>query len=349
MNKIALVSHVGRNTGGMTFLFPLFRWEKELNECKIKFKVFTNHKDKRILNYEKVILIHRYFSFLIRDGEIPDRNYIKDYIHKLKVNGTKVIFFDSGDSSGSDWFDVIELVDLFLKKQLLIDKGNYIIDHKGKNLRVWINTENEIEGYTPCNPNQLHKIKVAWNIGLSDFRYNPLRIGLLSNRIFTKLKTTSPLIERKILTAFRGSIHSNNIYSFQRNYLINTLLNIKLPVIIGNTVNRRKYLKELEYVKTLVSPYGWGEICYRDFEAFIKRNILIKPDMSHLETFPNFYIKDQTYLSISWSMEDLEETLTKVQNNYKELIEIAITGQRSFIELYNNSEMFVNHIKNLIH
>ena len=31
-----------------------------------------------------------------------------------------------------------------------------------------------------------------------------------------------------------------------------------------------------------MSPFGFGEICYRDFEAMLNGACLIKPDVSHL-------------------------------------------------------------------
>ena len=37
-----------------------------------------------------------------------------------------------------------------------------------------------------------------------------------------------------------------------------------------------------------LSPFGWGEIGARDFEIFINGSLLIKPDMSHLETYGTF-------------------------------------------------------------
>ena len=32
----------------------------------------------------------------------------------------------------------------------------------------------------------------------------------------------------------------------------------------------------------MLSPFGWGEICYRDFEAALNGMLLIKPDMNTL-------------------------------------------------------------------
>ena len=46
------------------------------------------------------------------------------------------------------------------------------------------------------------------------------------------------------------------------------------------------------------SPFGWGDICIRDFETFICHSCLVKPDMSLIETWPNYYIKDKSYVPV---------------------------------------------------
>ena len=42
----------------------------------------------------------------------------------------------------------------------------------------------------------------------------------------------------------------------------------------------------------MVSPFGFGEITLKDFETFLSGSVLVKPNMSHMETYPNFYIDD---------------------------------------------------------
>jgi hypothetical protein len=350
MQKIAIISHVDQMDGGMNILFPIFRWRNQLQEEQLKFDIFKNHNDNRILNYKAVIILHRYFQILFKKGIFADYEPIKEYLHKLKSNGTKIIYFDTGDGTSTNSFVLMDYVDLFLKKQLLKEKKKYLINEGDKSVRTWITNYDETSKnkYYPCKKEHLDKIGLAWNIGLVDYRFNPFRLGIVSNRFFTRLKIAKPSFNRSILTSFRGNINKDNTYSFQRNRLIQFLTDSDYHVINANPVNRKKYLKELEQCKAIVSPFGWGEICYRDFEAFIKGAILIKPDMSHLETFPDFFREQKTYIPVNWQVTNLEEKLQLVNDNYKELIEIAIQGQENFMKLYNDGEMFVDHLSRLL-
>ena len=44
----------------------------------------------------------------------------------------------------------------------------------------------------------------------------------------------------------------------------------------------------------------------KDFETFINGSILLKPEMSHMLTWPNFYIENKTYIKFSWRINDLK-------------------------------------------
>ena len=76
-----------------------------------------------------------------------------------------------------------------------------------------------------------------------------------------------------------------------------------------------------------ISPYGWGEVCYRDFEIVISGALLIKPSMDHLSTFPDVYIPHETYIPVSWELNDLAETVERSLANYNFAKQIAQNGQ----------------------
>jgi hypothetical protein len=47
--------------------------------------------------------------------------------------------------------------------------------------------------------------------------------------------------------------------------------------------------------KLIFSPFGWGEINYGDFEGILSGDALVKPAMSHLQTWPELYVEGETY------------------------------------------------------
>jgi hypothetical protein len=108
---------------------------------------------------------------------------------------------------------------------------------------------------------------------------------------------------KKISSRFISSNYTEAI-GFQRELLKNKINNNK-NFLVG-LVNKRKYINETFEVFGMLSPFGWGEVCYRDFEAAIGGCYLIKPDMSHIDTWPNIYEKDM-YYSLFWDLSNFSK------------------------------------------
>ena len=69
--------------------------------------------------------------------------------------------------------------------------------------------------------------------------------------------------------------------------------------ILADRLPKQEYLEKLWKSKLALSPFGQGEICYRDFEAMQFGTLLVKPDQSKITTFPNPYIENETYIVAS--------------------------------------------------
>lgn len=95
-------------------------------------------------------------------------------------------------------------------------------------------------------------------------------------------------------------------------------------------VSRRQFFRELASSKIVASPFGWGEINYRDYETFLAGAMLFKPDMSHMETWPAFFERDITYGSFSWDLSDLMDKLDHYLSDDTLRIRIAQEAQRRY-------------------
>ena len=63
--------------------------------------------------------------------------------------------------------------------------------------------------------------------------------------------------------------------------------------------------------KICVSPFGYGEICYRDYEAALHGCLLFKPDMSHVRSEPDIFRPFDTYVPLKWDYSDLGEKVAR--------------------------------------
>ena len=80
-----------------------------------------------------------------------------------------------------------------------------------------------------------------------------------------------------------------------------------LKVISSGRVSLKAFNQELAQSKLCFSPFGYGEICWRDFEAIAAGSVLVKPDMSHIDADPDIYQPFETYIPVRWDLTDLDE------------------------------------------
>ena len=336
------------------------RWKKQLRNHGLKVEFYVNHEDKRLADADYVLIHSRYFS----DGwqDIQTRNVENEeslfrFLSALKRNTNRLIWFDAADSTGSDDFPVLPYVDVFLKKQLLRNKEYYLDPEGSKDLRIWLNglSPEERRRFSPCPKEELAKIKLGWNIGFNDYRYFGYKMSRLSNYLsydFYPVRFTPVDRKRPYDLVFRGRIHQHKGAQkgvfYQRNYLISLFKELNLQIATGANVSKAKYWKELKASKLSISPFGWGEICYRDFETFISGAVLVKPTMSHVETFPDLFIPQETYVPVQWDLSGLEVQLDDMLSNYKSYRDIALNGQERYQDAIHDAEKFIRFFKHSI-
>ena len=68
---------------------------------------------------------------------------------------------------------------------------------------------------------------------------------------------------------------------------------------------RHVFLAELRRSKICFSPYGYGEVCWRDFEAAMMGAVILKPTMNEVLTEPDFYRAWETYAPVDRDLSNL--------------------------------------------
>ena len=94
----------------------------------------------------------------------------------------------------------------------------------------------------------------------------------------------------------------------------------------------QEYIQSLYQSKMEVS-FGQGEICYRDFEIFEFGVGMIKPSMERIDTNPNPYIENETYIFVDLDWGNLNETVKKMNDNYDKLLYIIDNSRKVYDEL----------------
>ena len=251
---------------------------------------------------------------------------------------------DDSDSTGVTHFELLPVIDLYLKKQLLRDKTLYARPLYGDRIftdfyhREFDVADDSIYQSKLLDLKYLHKVQLSWHIGLGnmvgDIVTCPKVMGPFK-ALFPasyKMRLFSPKRERDIDVMGRGRrYYERNTVMFHRKQ-IGALLDklAHLNIAVNGHVPVRQYKREIARAKLVVSPFGWGEIGVRDFEAFIYGTALVKPDMSHMETWPEIFKTGETYMPFKWNFKDLPDCIFNLLDDSKKRHELALAGQNAY-------------------
>lgn len=364
MNRIITVFYDG-STYTLRWLKGVFSAQRQLFEHGFRIELSSRrvlferkfkkeHFKQAILNneFDIVFLAFHHSSEFMRSFEDGELDRLLSFLRK---KSNFLVWLDTADSTGTCAFEVLPYVDKYLKKQLLCDVENYCKPIWGG--RIFCEYYHNITGieddeisnkhYSTLSIKDASKLGVSWNVGLGDlFSSNKLTHLILEAR--PSIDFIQPSVERLYDVYYRGSTKSP-IAGYQRAKcceLMNSYgQDLRCPDPT-EAVPKRQYKFEMASTRSVLSPFGWGEICTRDFECFVNGAALIKPDMGHLVTYPDCYLSGETYISLDWDFSNFDDVAHRVVENPDELLGIAEAGQQLYQYHLSNDgkEDFIAHL-----
>lgn len=328
------------------FIYPIYNSLKILS---LKNRIDISYKENDN-NYDLIFIDSKYFykSFLDNNFEKISRT-----LDKIKKKCKKLIYCDNEASLFINR-KIYKHIDYYLKSKLPTDKNYYSKKYYG--LRVYTDFYNKNFKVTDQKENysdildglELNKNILGWNNGICDYSlYSNYKRKIFS---YTHSKFILNFKLKKLkkinkLSARIGQTYNRETINFQRNYLIQNLKNFTET----KRINKRNYFKEISESYSSISPFGWGEICYRDFEIFLNESMLIKPSMDHIQTWPNYYRDKETYIKFNWDFSDFEKIISLIENK-DYCSEIARNGHKYFMNFFNEDgkEKFSKYFENIL-
>lgn len=268
-----------------------------------------------------------------------------------------IVFIDPFDQTSSRFFNVLPYVDRFLKYQRLKDVSQYcqplvggtlltdiLVKEFNCDLKDWHVGSEVPEGYA-------HRIETGWYLTLlPDFKKPLFRKPLLWERW-----------KQRDIDLFCHVSYGprNNVewYGEHRMRAIEALQRLAPDYRLSvsgdyagekRAVSSRQYFADIRRSRIAVSPFGWGEITMRDYEAVCYGCLLMKPSVDHVDAAPNIFIPGETYVPVRWDFADLEEKCRYYLEHPEEMKQIVDRARQVYREYFTQDE-FVQKIATLIH
>ncbi len=278
---------------------------------------------------------------MVRQFLKPDRVDL-ELMARLRDKYRTIAFFHDDAGGGIPRLEVLPYVDLFYNKALFRDRSLYGQHLYGKELysdyyhrRYGVADPDPRERAVADDPRQLAKLRLSWNIGIGDYPRHKWRqragtaAALLGGPRWARPFYLSSRLASDPVGANQGRypVHARlglmekPSIAYHRRLILDRIG--ADPRFLVGPVPQPQYNREVAHSRIVLSPFGWGELCMRDFEAVRAGALLLKPDMSHLETWPNVFLPGETYAPFDWDAEKLIETAARYLDDETARLRIA--------------------------
>jgi len=151
--------------------------------------------------------------------------------------------------------------------------------------------------------------------------------------------------QRPVDVFFAGTINSSSTPGLHRTQLVKKLetikkINPKKTIIshIGR-LPKEEYFDLLKKSKIVISPWGNGEWCWRDYEAIYSGAVVIKPDTSFVHAIPNLYCNDKYYVACKADFSDLHKKISYVLANYQKFTDMRKKARNLLANHWDNEKI----------
>ena len=334
--KINIISSGLVNNNVRSLLFPIIKFNKFFESMGLEFSI-KNKVDKNC-------------DILFIESNFIEKRYVKDFnglikdFKNWKKNVKKVIYFDTSDSTSVLHPKLINYVDVYCKAQIFKNLKNY--ERKFYGNRIFTDYAykkfgiiDEFKSFSEkIEEDNQKKIKIYWNSGVMNHSF----LGRIYSHIYKSLPINKLLNYPRLkdfkkknnLFFYMTTEYARNTVAWHRKYALKKA-SLECNHKRLNIIN---YFKKLSESKVCLSPFGWGEINYRDFEAFIYGTLLVKPNMNHLKTWPEFFNEKQLVF-YDWSCKDLPKKINEIISNYHYFKKIANSAQKNYLDFLNSDRL----------
>lgn len=332
-SAIRILIYYSDNPISWSLVYPFFYYRLDFWErlgASVTIRKIDRFLTEKVDNLEAdVVIVQPWFTI---PGETLQRALAR---YKNRHPKATIIFQDSyapTDIRLAKWVD--DYIDTYQKKSLFKDKAKF--------QRSFAGDTNLTEFYgdlygIPSKP-------VTWGVPSSIIGKLSLVPNFLTAPYLMKgfLGPEPTFEDRPIDLHSRIAMKGSEWYSTMRKASNDAARAIPgITITPNDRIPKNMFLSEMRQSKMCWSPFGYGELCWRDLEAFMTGAVLVKPRMDHVDTTPNLYRAGETYLPVKWDFSDLDDVVRGAVSRPEYLQRIAIEAFRR-AKMYLGEKKFVD-------
>jgi hypothetical protein len=331
-------------------VLPLITYRQQIRE---QFGVVVRVVGARTLDeIEATFAAHRADIALVMVSWAEPAEQVVSLFRRLSDHrrDIRIVFVDSYDEVTSPHFGVLPFVDRYVKRHVLknrcdyfrtFDGGTPFTHHLSRN--CGFDLANWHFGSIPSR-DLIDKIVCGWNLGVAPMYRRLLRVtrpwaGLWSARPYAVNRRFGPVAtsdSSQWYARYRAACSHQMEALARRHSTTGT-----------SRVRRRRYIAEMCLSRIVFSPFGWGEVCFRDFEAIACGALLVKPSMSHIETRPDIFRPGESFVEVAWDLHNLVDTCEHYLSHGDEARPIVRGGQ-GILRTYFDERGFLEDFRRVI-
>jgi len=337
--------------------FPLWYHSRRLADSGVRIDFLDPARSvRRNRTYDWVWIDSR--ASLPRD--VHRAEFSRDLCKKYRGCAGRTAYLDNSDSGGTANLELLDTFDRYFKKQVYADRRRYqLAEHQNRihcnfyASRYGIRDCRTAPARSPISESELSRLRISWNILLSNNyaagRLHRARTGLWRRQ----LPKPFPWSQRcQAVFARWSDSHALASVGEPRREIAK-----RLSCESGRAIRYAvgvcaagQYRREIVRAVGVVSPFGWGEICYRDLEAFVVGAALLEPSVDHLETWPPLFVPGETYVSLPWAYDELVAAVALAVGQDGLLRHIAETGQSRLRKYWDSdgADLFADRVRSML-
>lgn len=144
--------------------------------------------------------------------------------------------------------------------------------------------------------------------------------------------------DRNIDVNFAGQVDyrgNDDVLALHRRAAALSIVNMReLKTFVGlnGSVRWDIYQDTLRHSKISVSPWGYGEYSYRDYESILSGCVMVKPDTGHVRTFPpDLYQAGKYYVACRPDFEDLHSVVREILDDFESYHTRALAARKDLL------------------